>query len=210
MRTSWFFRRCKWTQLFPVNTIEPTIKKVLVRPEMADKGKSIIIGDPPTSNVSQWGIARKAPDKKTSKSGGAEGPAQLSSRALLPDLSITDCPTDSAEQSPHDQRRQPLHKAKKETREQSTYNIHGRLVKADPTFNQLLSKYVRKNTVLRDQQTKKPRSPAKTKWSNKTARKTTQQESSIHPAMPGYFPPAYSSSLYCPIQMWNCTTMNPW
>jgi hypothetical protein len=37
---------------------------------MADKGKgeNIVIGDPRTSNISQGGIARKAPDKKTNKS----------------------------------------------------------------------------------------------------------------------------------------------
>jgi hypothetical protein len=35
------------TQSFPVNTIEPTSKKVLVRSEVADKGKdkNIIIGN---------------------------------------------------------------------------------------------------------------------------------------------------------------------
>jgi hypothetical protein len=27
---------------------------------------------------------------------------------------------------------------------------------------------------------------------------------------PGYFPTIYSSSVYCPTQMWNGTTMNPW
>jgi hypothetical protein len=60
------------TQPFPVNTIEPTSKKVLVRPEVADKGKdkNIIIGDPHTSSISQEEIARKAPDKNTNKSGG--------------------------------------------------------------------------------------------------------------------------------------------
>ena len=43
------------TQPFPVNTIELTCKKVLVRPEMADKGKgeNIVIRDPRTSNISQ-------------------------------------------------------------------------------------------------------------------------------------------------------------
>jgi hypothetical protein len=42
---------------------------------MADKGKgkSIVIGDHHTSNISQGGIARKAPDKKTNKSRGTEG-----------------------------------------------------------------------------------------------------------------------------------------
>jgi hypothetical protein len=52
------------------------------------------------------------------------------------------------------------HKIRKETQEQST---HGRLVKADPTFDQLLSKYASKKVVLGDRPTKKPRSPAKTK-----------------------------------------------
>jgi hypothetical protein len=58
------------TQPFPVNTIEPTCKEVLVRPELADKGKdkNTIIDDPCTSNVSQEGIARKAPDRKTNSS----------------------------------------------------------------------------------------------------------------------------------------------
>jgi hypothetical protein len=47
------------TQLFHVNTIEPTSKKVLVRPEVANKGKdkNIIIGDLRTSNISQEEIA---------------------------------------------------------------------------------------------------------------------------------------------------------
>jgi hypothetical protein len=63
------------TQPFSANTIEPTSKKILVRLEMVDKGKgkSIVIGDPHTSSISQGGIARKALDKKTNKSGGARG-----------------------------------------------------------------------------------------------------------------------------------------
>jgi hypothetical protein len=71
------------TQPFPINTIEPTCKEVLVRPEVVDKGKgkNIIIGDPRTSNISQEEIARKTPDKETSKSRGARGQTQLRSRA---------------------------------------------------------------------------------------------------------------------------------
>jgi hypothetical protein len=67
------------TQPFPVNTIDIECKKVLVRPEMDDKGKSkdIIIGNPRMSNISQKKIARKAPDDKIQKSGGTGGPAQL-------------------------------------------------------------------------------------------------------------------------------------
>jgi hypothetical protein len=61
------------TQSFPVNIIEPTCKEVLVRLEVADKskGKNIVISDPRTLDISQEEIARKAPGKKTSKSGGA-------------------------------------------------------------------------------------------------------------------------------------------
>jgi hypothetical protein len=52
------------TQPFPINIIELARKRVLIRPKVANKGKSknIIIGDPRTSNISQGGIVRKAPD----------------------------------------------------------------------------------------------------------------------------------------------------
>ena len=102
---------------------------------MADKGKdkNTIIGDPCTSNISQDGIARKAPDRKTNKFGGAGGLAQPSSRAKLFDSSIVDCPAprcarsgahadsfpNSAGQSAHGQRRQPPHKARKEMQGQT-------------------------------------------------------------------------------------------
>jgi hypothetical protein len=184
------------TQSFPINTIEPISKKVLVRPKMADKGKgkSIVISGPRMSNISQGVIVRKDPNKKTNKSGGTGGQAQLSSQARLPDSSIADCPTpargwsgahtdgliDSDGQFIHGQRRQPPHKAKTGTEWQSTYDAHGWLVKADPTFDQLLSKFASKKAILRDRPTKKPRSPAKIKWKNKTTRKVRQQASPIH------------------------------
>jgi hypothetical protein len=88
------------TQPFPINTIEPTCKKVSVRHEVADKGKgkNVLIGDPHTSNISQE-IARKALDKKTNKSGGTRGQTQLRSRARQPNPSIADGPTPLCEQS---------------------------------------------------------------------------------------------------------------
>jgi hypothetical protein len=141
------------TQHFPINTIEPTCKKVLVRPEMADKGKGrgIVIGDPRMSIISQKEIARKASDGKAKKSEGAGGQAQLIDQTHQPGPSIADgpapmCgrsdaqtngPANPAGQSTYDQRRQPLHKARKETQGQSTYS---QLIKADSTFDQLLSK----------------------------------------------------------------------
>jgi hypothetical protein len=212
------------TQPFPVNTVDVACKKVLVRPEMADKSKSknIIIDDPRTSNISQKEVARKAPDNKTNKSGSAGGRTQLRSRARQPDLSIADGPTPtcgqsgahkdgpagSARQSAHGQRRQHPHKARKETRGQSQHDTHGWLVKADPTLNQLLAKNASKKTISCDRSTKKPRSHSKTKRSNKTAQKATQQASHVHPMRPGYFPPVYPS-VYYPVQIWNGTMMNP-
>jgi hypothetical protein len=119
----------------------------------------------------------------------------------------TDGPANSAGQSAYDQRHQPPHKARKDTQGQSTY---GRLIKAGPTFDQLLSKSASKKTVLHDRSMKKPRSPAKTKRPNKLAWKATQQASPIHPMRPRYFPPVYSSSVYYHVQIWNAMTMNPW
>jgi hypothetical protein len=164
------------TQLFPINPKEPTCKEVLVRPEAVDKGKgkNIVIIDPRTSNISQEEIARKAPDKETSKSRGARGHTQLRSRAQQPDPSITDGPiptrgrsgaqtdgtADSVRQSAHGQRRQCPHKARKQTQGQSQLDAHGQLVKA---------KYAGKKVVLHDRSTKNPRSPTKTKRSSKTA-----------------------------------------
>jgi hypothetical protein len=70
------------TQPFPINTINIACRKILVRPEMADKGKNKdIIGNPRMSNISQKEIARKAPDDKAKKSGGTRGQAQLMSQA---------------------------------------------------------------------------------------------------------------------------------
>jgi hypothetical protein len=91
-----------------------------------------------------------------------------------------------------------------------TKQTHNRLIKPDPTFDQLLSKNTSKKTVPRDRSTKKPRSPAKTTRSNKTTRKATQQASPIHSMRPGYFSAIYSSSVYYPVQTWNGTMMNPW
>jgi hypothetical protein len=164
------------TQPFPINTIELTCKKVLVRPEMVDKGKGkgIIICDPCMSDKSQKEIAQKASDEKAKKSEDAGRQAQLINQTHQPSTSIVDgpaptCgrsgaqtngPANSAGQSTYDQRRQPLHEARKKTQGQSTYS---RLIKADPTFDQLLSKNASKKTVPHDRSTKKPRSPTKTK-----------------------------------------------
>jgi hypothetical protein len=50
----------------PATTLEPTSKKVIVRPCAADKSKdkNIVIGDPRTPNMSRKVVTRKAPDKR--------------------------------------------------------------------------------------------------------------------------------------------------
>jgi hypothetical protein len=146
------------------------------------KGKGIVIGDPRMSIMSQKEIARKASDERAKKFEGAGEQAQLMNQTHQPGPSIADGPTPTcgrsgaqingpanlAKQSTYDQRCQPLHEARKETQGQSTYS---RLIKADSTFDQLLSKNASKKIVPRDRSTKKPRSPAKTKRSNKMAQK---------------------------------------
>jgi hypothetical protein len=129
------------THPFPINTIDVACEKVLVRREMADKGKGkgIVIGDPRMSIVSQKEIARKASEEKAKKSEGAGGQTQLRSRARQPDLSIADGPTPtcgqsgahkdgpagSARQSAHGQRRQPPYKALKGKRRKGKAHMVG-------------------------------------------------------------------------------------
>jgi hypothetical protein len=59
----------------PPTTLEPTSKKVIVRPCAADKSKdkNIVIGDPRTPNMSRRMVTQKTPDKR--KTEGTEGQA---------------------------------------------------------------------------------------------------------------------------------------
>lgn len=62
-----FFQKKKIDrQTFSINILEINGKKVLIRPEIADKGKgnNIVFGDPLTMNPSRRVDTRKAPDKK--------------------------------------------------------------------------------------------------------------------------------------------------
>jgi hypothetical protein len=83
------------TQPFHVNIVELARKKVLVWPEVANKGKgkNIFIGDPRTSNGSRGVVAQKALGKKTNKTRGAGGQGRSGSRSKLTVLRITDDPT---------------------------------------------------------------------------------------------------------------------
>jgi hypothetical protein len=81
-------------------------------------------------------------------------------------------------------------------------------VKVDSTFDQLLSN--NKKVVPRGWPTKQPRPPTKVTQAIKRAQKATQWVSRVHPSLvvSWYFLPAYSSPIYCPIQIWNSTAMN--
>jgi hypothetical protein len=83
------------TEPFTINIIELTNKKVLVRPEVADKdkGNNIVIGDPRTSNTSRGVVAQKALGKNTNKTRGARGQGRSSSRSKFPFSRITNGPT---------------------------------------------------------------------------------------------------------------------
>jgi hypothetical protein len=82
------------TQPFPINTIELPNKMVLVRLEVANKGKektsSLVIFARRIYHKEE--LLGKLQTKKTNKSRGVRGQAQSNSRAKVPTLSITDCP----------------------------------------------------------------------------------------------------------------------
>jgi hypothetical protein len=76
----------------PATTLEPTSKKVIVRPCAADKSKdkNVVIGDPRTPNMLRRVVTWKAPDKR--KTGGAEGQARSDTRSRSPILCTPDDP----------------------------------------------------------------------------------------------------------------------
>jgi hypothetical protein len=100
----------------------------------------------------------------------------------------------------------------------NTVKAAGRLVRSGPTFNQLLSKYVKKKVVPSDQPAKRPRSPIQEQQqvrpigpphqSEKMEGHTVQLRPSItawtHP--PPYLPMSYQYAYvplpYAPNQMW--------
>jgi hypothetical protein len=83
----------------PATTLEPTSKKVIVRPCAADKSKdkNIIVGDPRTPNMSRRMVTRKTPDKR--KTRGTGGQARSDTRSRSPVLRTPDDPGTKAEQS---------------------------------------------------------------------------------------------------------------
>jgi hypothetical protein len=211
----------------PTTTLEPTSKKVIVRPCVADKSKdkNIIIGDLRTPNMSHRMVTRKTSDKR--KTVGTGGQARSDTRSWSHVLRTPDDPSTKAEQpetgadgptimvgrSADSQKQQPQttrpQGSKTSVRKQNTTKTSGRLSRVGPTFGQLLAKYtiVPHNRPIK--QTKsKGRSVQKQK-PTKRIQKVAQPRSPCHPP-PGiaWCVPFYPSSMCCPAHVWGGTAMN--
>jgi hypothetical protein len=128
-------------------------------------------------------VSEKTPDggetlKVTITTSGTEGQAQTKGRVQEPVLRISDGPTprrkwsgttpDGSEnfsgrsgnaQDPQRPRTFKPRRPEIGTWKKNTFKAVGRLVKSGPTFNQLLSKYVKKKVGPSDRPPKRPRSP---------------------------------------------------
>jgi hypothetical protein len=161
------------TEPFPMNMIDFEGKEVLVRPNTADKGKETIIGDAKEANEGRKVscrkvVAEKTPDggetlKVTITTSSTGGQAQTGRQMQEPVLRVPDgpahrrgrsgTPPDGPENSSgrsgraHDSQRPCTFKPRRPeigTWKTNTFKAAGQLVKAGPTFDQLLSKYVKK------------------------------------------------------------------
>jgi hypothetical protein len=99
------------------------------------------------------------------------------------------------------------------TRKQNTTKMSGWLSRVDPTFDELLAKYMKKKVVPRDRpikQIKSKRQFVQKQRETKLVQKVVQPRSPCHPStgMSWCFL-VYSSSMCCPTQVWGNTTMNP-
>jgi hypothetical protein len=100
----------------------------------------------------------------------------------------------------------------------NTFKAAGRLVKSGPTFNQLLSKYVKKKAGPSDRPAKRPRSPIREQYQVRPIGPPHQSEKmeghtvQLRPNIPTWTPPppyphmpypyAYIPPPYVPNQMW--------
>jgi hypothetical protein len=176
------------TEPFPMNMIDIEGKKVLVRPNTADKGKGkeIVIGNAREVDENhkiscRKVVAEKTPDGgetlmvtiTTSDTGGQartkeQEPVLRTADGLTHRRGRSGTPPDGPENSSgrsgraQDSQRPRTFKPQRPeigTWKTNTFKAVGRLVKTGPTFDQLLSKYVKKKADPSDRPTKRPRSP---------------------------------------------------
>jgi hypothetical protein len=183
------------TEPFLMNMIDFEGKRVLIRPNTADKGKGkeVIIGNARESDGNhkiscRKVVAERTPDggetfKVTITTSGTLGQAQTKGQEQEPVLCISDGPThrcrrsgtvsDGLENSSgrsgytQDPQRPRTFKPRRPeigTWKTNTFKAAGRLVKFGPTFDQLLSKYVKKKVGPCDRPAKRPRSPIREQY----------------------------------------------
>jgi hypothetical protein len=183
------------TEPFLMNMINFEGKRVLVRPNIADKGKDkeIIIGNTREADGNHKIYCRKVvveetPDgretlKVTITTSGARGQAQTKGQEQEPVLRILDGlthrrrwsettldgPENSSGRSGHtqDPQRSRTFKPRRPeigTWKTNTFKAVGQLVKSGSTFDQLLSKYVKKKADPTDRPAKRPRSPIREQY----------------------------------------------
>jgi hypothetical protein len=233
-----------------MNMIDFEGKKVLVRPNAADKGKGkeIVIGNARDADENHKISCRKVVAETTPDGGetlkvtitayGAggqartkeqepvlrtpDGPAHRRGRSGTP----PDGPENSSGRSgrAQDSQRPRTFKPRRPeigTWKTNTFKAAGRLVKAGPTFDQLLSKYVKKKAGPSDRPAKRPRSPIHEQRQVRPIGPPHQSEEmkghtvQLRPNIPAWTPPPYPPMPYpytylpppyVPNQMWGMLT----
>jgi hypothetical protein len=230
-----------------MNMIDFEGKRILVQPNTADNGKDkeIIIDNTREADGNhkiscRKVVAEKTPDggetlKVTITTSSAGGQAQT--KGLEPVLRILDGPTqrcrrsgttpdspkNSSRRSDHtqDPQRPRTFKPRRPeigTWKTNTFKAAGRLVKSGLTFDQLLSKYVKKKAGPSDRPAKRPRSPIREQYQVRPIGPSHQSKKmeghivQLRPNIPKWTPPppyppmpypyAYIPPPYVPNQMW--------
>jgi hypothetical protein len=235
------------TEPFPMNMIDFEGKRILVRPITVDKGKDkeIIIGNTREADGNHKIFCRKVVAEKTPDGGEtlkvtittSSAGGQVQTKEQEPVLRISDDPTrrrrrsrttsDDPEnysgQSDHtqDPQRPRTFKPRRPeigTWKTNTFKAAGQLVKSGPTFDQLLSKYVKKKADPSDWPAKCPRSPIREQCQVRPIGPPHQSEEmeghtvQLRPNIPTWTPPppyspmpypyTYLPPPYVPNQMW--------
>jgi hypothetical protein len=177
------------TEPFPMNMIDFNGKKVLIRPSTADNSKDKeVIGNAREADGNnkiscRKVVAEKTPDggetlKVTITNSGTRGQAQTRGHAREPILRIADGPVlrrgrsvtspdgpecSSGRSGNDEEPRQPRTFKPRQPEigmwKTNTFKATGQLVKSSPTFDQLLSKYVKKKAGPSDRPPKRSRLP---------------------------------------------------
>jgi hypothetical protein len=235
------------TEPFPMNMIDFEGKKVLVRPNTTDKGKGkeIVIDNVREADENHKFFCRKVVVEKTPDGGEtlkvtittSDTGEQVRAKEQEPVLRIPDGPThrrgrsgttpngpknSSRRSGPtQDSQRPRTFKSRRPeigTWKTNTFKAASRLVKTGPTFDQLLSKYVKKKVGPSDRPTKRPRSPINEQRQVRQIGPPHQSEEmkghtvQLRPNIPTWTPPppyppmpypyTYIPPPYAPNQMW--------